>query len=880
MKNLVYNTKSRLALIATLLFATLNVWGALLPVTNVETQGASFKVYMPYLGTTYSSERTNWTWVKTGGTGTISVAEAVPQDVNASYVYVTLTTNPQATTGLNIFTLTESLTGDYIVITADGTTITYGAGTPDVNITSVTGGNHQLNVKWSVTGFTPTSQTIQYKSGSGSYQNGPSVAANATEATITGLTNGTLYTVKVTASNSTNTEYDESTGTPATQVQIPVIIDGTNKTRQDAAQIFVYIDGYPSVTYPQNKSVYSYETVSGSAIKALQDAAAGYLYFTLNDAVTSNERSYKISCSTNNSCVKLTFAPGVMVPTASSCAAAPASHLPVVRIGKKPTVAGNTATINLQMADWGCADVESVKIYYTKSLTDPITTSSDYWTIDLTQSPYTAISSNINFDVAKSDGLTPGTYRIKVAAINASGEGALSDETSFDAACTQPTAAQFNFTNTTTDYTGALQAPSISAKSAEAGSVTNVYYNGTVASGKTDAGTYAISIDANAGTKYCAASQLALGKFVINPATPTAADFTYSIPANKTFDDAYAKATVSAKSGVSGMGAVTVKYNGATAADGVKNAGTYAVTFDVAAGTNYTSATGLVPTPTSSFTISKAAGSITITNDVTTFCQSATTPTVTSTRSGDGTVSYSITAGTDKADINASTGVLTYKAPGTFTVRATVAEGTNHLTASADKEFTFDQAPSAGTLSADVAVCSGNSTTLTTTSSVGTLQWKSSTSASGTYSNVSGGSGATTASYTTAALTQTTYYKVEATNGVCSAALSATPVTVTVNANPTLTIDLTSSPGEGLVYEWEWATFEPNTTGTITAKSINRTTGTSSSKCVFGGEGNVLTVKAHPTGDVYQASYTATSNGCSTTVTKDVTVTKVIEVCP
>ncbi|HET6991515.1 MAG TPA: hypothetical protein VFJ43_09340, partial [Bacteroidia bacterium] len=91
------------------------------------------------------------------------------------------------------------------------------------------------------------------------------------------------------------------------------------------------------------------------------------------------------------------------------------------------------------------------------------------------------------------------------------------------------------------------------------------------------------------------------------------------------------------------------------------------------------------------------------------------------------------------------------------------------------------------------SVCAGSTTTMTSTgATTGTgisYQWMVSTVSGGPYSNVSGGSGATTASYTTAALTTGTYYYVLQTT--CSfgplTGLS-NELTVTVNPSPTVTV--------------------------------------------------------------------------------------------
>ncbi|MCQ2351593.1 MAG: MBG domain-containing protein [Paludibacteraceae bacterium] len=85
-------------------------------------------------------------------------------------------------------------------------------------------------------------------------------------------------------------------------------------------------------------------------------------------------------------------------------------------------------------------------------------------------------------------------------------------------ACTTPTASNFNVSGLTgKTYNGSEQAPTITAASGM-GTMT-VKYDGTAGTGKTNAGTYAITVDVAAGTTYCAATGIELGDFVINKAT-------------------------------------------------------------------------------------------------------------------------------------------------------------------------------------------------------------------------------------------------------------------------------------------------------------------------------------------------------------------------
>lgn len=83
-------------------------------------------------------------------------------------------------------------------------------------------------------------------------------------------------------------------------------------------------------------------------------------------------------------------------------------------------------------------------------------------------------------------------------------------------------------------------------------------------------------------------------------------DFTYTAPADLTYDGQPKQAQVQAKSEITGIGAITVKYNGSETAP--TDAGTYTVTFDVAASADYAVATGL---SAGSFTIAKATPTIT-----------------------------------------------------------------------------------------------------------------------------------------------------------------------------------------------------------------------------------------------------------------------------
>ena len=91
--------------------------------------------------------------------------------------------------------------------------------------------------------------------------------------------------------------------------------------------------------------------------------------------------------------------------------------------------------------------------------------------------------------------------------------------------------------------------------------------------------------------------------------------------------------------------------------------------------------------------------------------------------------------------------------------------------------ITVNQPPVVGTASAvATTICSGNSTTINFTSSAGSIQWQSSNTFNGSYSNVTG----TTNSFSTGTITATTYYKAVITSGACI--VTTNKVTVTVNS--------------------------------------------------------------------------------------------------
>lgn len=159
-------------------------------------------------------------------------------------------------------------------------------------------------------------------------------------------------------------------------------------------------------------------------------------------------------------------------------------------------------------------------------------------------------------------------------------------------------------------------------------------------------------------------------------------------------------------------------------------------------------------------------------------------------------------------------------------------------------KVTVNAASNAGTASENQSVCSGDTATVSVSGASGAIQWQQSANGVDGWSDISG---ANLDSYTTPALTSTTYYRAVLSSGVCPSATSAT-ITVTVN-NATVgtasggtticpgeTAALTLSSANGSI-QWQqsadgstgWA----NVSGGSGATTLNYTTTTLSSTTYF-----------------------------------------------
>lgn len=133
---------------------------------------------------------------------------------------------------------------------------------------------------------------------------------------------------------------------------------------------------------------------------------------------------------------------------------------------------------------------------------------------------------------------------------------------------------------------------------------------------------------------------------------------------------------------------------------------------------------------------------------------------------------------------NATSKTITVSESGIYKVDGVNFQG--NTTTSDNLTVTVSPSASAGTISStNTSVCSGgnNSTTISLTGSVGTIQWQRSTDGT-TFTNITG---ATSATYTATNLTVSTYYRAVVTSGNCGSVNSGT-ASITVSqcivANP------------------------------------------------------------------------------------------------
>ena len=165
------------------------------------------------------------------------------------------------------------------------------------------------------------------------------------------------------------------------------------------------------------------------------------------------------------------------------------------------------------------------------------------------------------------------------------------------------------------------------------------------------------------------------------------------------------------------------------------------------------------------------------------------------------------------ADISSATGTSYTITNGTASkyYRVRVVNGESDSVSALGILITVDAASVAGTITGAETHASYNRTkTLTLSSYTGSIVWKTATTLTGTYTVISGETGA---SYTTPALTATTYYKAVVTNGESDPAESLVTVIVDAKSASTVTASGTTS------YTYNGSAQGPASTSNVTGSA-------------------------------------------------------------
>ena len=238
------------------------------------------------------------------------------------------------------------------------------------------------------------------------------------------------------------------------------------------------------------------------------------------------------------------------------------------------------------------------------------------------------------------------------------------------------TAEMVTLSATTFSYNGSLQKPTVTVKDGNTALTENTDYTLTNAGG-TAAGTYNVIVAGKGNYSGSITKQFTIsantGALTVTPATTS-----------YTYDGTEKKPAVTVKSGTATL---TENTDYTVAYTNNINAGTATIT--VTGKGNYVGATG-----TATFTINKAAGSISYaaTTINKTFGDAVFTNPLTKT--GDGAVTYS-SSNTAIATVNRTSGEVTLKGIGSATITATVADTTNYTYATKTASYALNVASKA-----------------------------------------------------------------------------------------------------------------------------------------------------------------------------------------
>jgi formylglycine-generating enzyme required for sulfatase activity len=291
----------------------------------------------------------------------------------------------------------------------------------------------------------------------------------------------------------------------------------------------------------------------------------------------------------------------------------PTYTLPITVIPKDPSYNFTSTDFKIQVEKSGyyiSFPTEYVRIYYRNSTQYPYPYDYDIDNLVQTAGSVTAVTikakpgkspgavSNIRYNDSTTIPQTAGTYEVIFDVEPAPGWYGTKDFGAFGFIAGTLTVIQSNPTPVASDYTfgnltqnaGSVSAVTISPKSGKSPGAITIRYNGSTNIPQT-AGTYPVTFDVAAATGWNAATNLSAGNLTVNAPnqTPVAGDYTIG-KLNQTAGSVTA-VTITANSGKSPGAVSNIRYAGSTAIP--QTAGTYAVTFDVAAATGWNAATNL-----------------------------------------------------------------------------------------------------------------------------------------------------------------------------------------------------------------------------------------------------------------------------------------------
>ena len=278
--------------------------------------------------------------------------------------------------------------------------------TPSAPTNVQASGNAELTVTWDAPddgGSAITGYTVQWKSGTQSYNTSRQATVTTTTHTIPSLTNDTTYTLRVKATNANgDSGWTETTATPVSGPSVGTVTSGM--ITQTSAVITVTIanpDTNTQTVNLQHKRNADTNWTSGGARSTVSAAVT----FTLS-SLTGNT-DYDVRASLDS-----TFASGVVTATfkTSPVKPAPPTGVAITTEGNGELTVGWTAP-----TENGGSDITGYKVQW-KSGTQSFGSSRQHSTADGTATSYTIPS------------LTNGTeYTVRVLAVNSVGDSAASN---------------------------------------------------------------------------------------------------------------------------------------------------------------------------------------------------------------------------------------------------------------------------------------------------------------------------------------------------------------------------------------------------------------------------------------------------------------------